>query len=525
MLKDLKILILVFFALFSIFAIFYLIKNISTQSLLAQISDFINREKNFENELLNLKGKISNLEEKVDAITEEISNLKNLKVVVGELETKSQKVEEENQKEKEDVKICQNFDGKPKLEIIFNEICWMGDEDSPANEWIELKNVSQREIDLAGWQILNKNQRIKIVFTNTKILPGEFLVLKRGDDFTGAIKNSDEALFLFDENCNLQDKVEATSTWPAGDNETKRTAERKEDLSWQTSQDSGGTPGKENSKGLIFVEEKEEKEKIEPKITLNYPSEIFSQKEFEVSLSVSDLNYDTYDVKISILKISEESEQKRTISEISLTGEEWQDSYRYLTNVFTGNSFSGKFKIRINQDFSGQAEIIAKIRQSLNKKIVVEFSKKIYVEKFQEIIQIPPEQQFSTETSTQPSEEVQPQINLSYDLALPVNKELLVLLSASNLKESTYDVKISIEVNDQILSEIFDERQNKWQSSYYYLKEVFSGNSFSGNFKLRIKSSENNFRGTANLIAKIRETGKTTTYLEFRGGINILEPE
>jgi len=42
------------------------------------------------------------------------------------------------------------------------------------------------EIDLSGWQILNKNQKLKFVFEEgTKILPNEILLLKRGDDFSG----------------------------------------------------------------------------------------------------------------------------------------------------------------------------------------------------------------------------------------------------------------------------------------------------------------------------------------------------
>jgi hypothetical protein len=275
----------------------------------------------------------------------------------------------------------------------------MGDEESPANEWIEIRNISEKEIDLEGWQILNKNQRLKIIFEEgTKISPKEILVLKRGDDFSGAIKNSDEALFLFDRNCNLEDEVLATSSWPAGDNFSKRTAERKEDLSWQTSQDPGGTPGKENSLGFVEIEKEEEKE---PKISLDFPKEIFANQEFKVSLSVLNLENETYDIKISILKISDESEQKRTISEISQTGEEWQNSYKYLSKVFSGTSFSGDFKLRISQkyqDFKGEAEILAKVRQSSNKKIVAELKDEIKIKGLE--IAITPESQTKEEISS-----------------------------------------------------------------------------------------------------------------------------
>jgi len=282
------------------------------------------------------------------------------------------------------------------------------------NEWIEIKNVSKEEIDLSGWQILNKNQKLKFVFEEgAKILPSEILLLKRGDDFSGAIKNSNEALFLFDKDCNLEDEVFATSSWPAGDNFSKRTAERKEDLSWQTSLDPGGTPGKENSSG--FVEIEKEKEEKEPKISLSFPKEVFANQEFKVSLSVSDLESGTYDIKISILKISDESEQKRTISEISLTGEEWQSSYKYLPKVFSGASFSGDFKLRISQkyqDFKGEAEILAKVRQSSNRKVAAEFKDKIKIKEI-EIAEKTPTEATPEETTseTQPLPETSSQVS------------------------------------------------------------------------------------------------------------------
>ncbi len=116
-----------------------------------------------------------------------------------------------------------------------------------------------------------------------------------------------------------------------------------------------------------------------------------------------------------------------------------------------------------------------------------------------------------------------PQITLNYSAENPVNKEIEAKLSVFNLKNAAYDVKISIE-KEGVLSEIYDEKQGKWQSSQYYLKELFSGTSFSGNFKLKIKNSENNFRGKADILTRIRETGKSS-YLEFRGKINITEPE
>ena len=195
-----------------------------------------------------------------------------------EKETKKKKKEKKEKKEKEkkekkkinkrEIKWCslenQTFPLSSKKEVIFNEIAWMGTKDSSSNEWIELKNLTGDKIDLTGWQIQNKNQKLKIIFPKIKIAPYGLLLLERTDDnsvpniksdliYKGVIKNSNETLFLFDKNCNLKDKVKANPSWLAGDNLSKRTMERKKDLTWQTSKNIGGTPKKENSSGYIKI--------------------------------------------------------------------------------------------------------------------------------------------------------------------------------------------------------------------------------------------------------------------------------
>ena len=396
----------------------------NTNLYLGQISSFLNAFKDLNSEVQNLKKEISNLKEELENERKERREIQEkflsfLENPIPKLESSKEKIEKP-----EEMIICQKKENDfARHRVIFNEICWMGDEESPASEWVEIKNISQEEIDLSGWQILNKNQKIKIIFEEgTKISPNEILILKRGDDFLGAIRNSDEALFLFDKNCNLEDEIFAEKNWPAGDNLSKRTMERKSDLSWQTSLNPGGTPGKENSSGFVESEEEEK----EPKISLSFPKEVFSNQEFKVSLLVSDLENETYDVKISILKISDESEQKKTISEISLIEEEWQSSYKYLTKVFSGTSFSGDFKLRISskyQDFEGQAEILAKVRQSDNKSVVAEFRDRIKIK----------EPEITVATSSQSIEETQPS-------SPPIPSNLLSNEFFENWSRGTFEV-------------------------------------------------------------------------------------
>lgn len=144
----------------------------------------------------------------------------------------------------------------PKGEVIIGEIAWMGTAVSYSDEWIELRNISVQNVDLAGWQLQNKNQKIRISFSASDNIgmQGVYLLERTGDDtipemsankiYTGSIANSNEALYLFDADCNIQDLAVAASKWPAGDNGTKQTMERLDNLGWANSKIGGGTPGK-----------------------------------------------------------------------------------------------------------------------------------------------------------------------------------------------------------------------------------------------------------------------------------------
>jgi hypothetical protein len=143
----------------------------------------------------------------------------------------------------------------------------MGTVTSSNNEWIELKNISNNPVDLTDWQLLDKDQNIKIVFPDrgpSSIPAKGFYLLERNNDdiipnipadliYTGSLNNNNEALYLFDPSCQLQDEIEIFSNWPFGDNDSKRTIERKGIFEWQTSNNIGGTPKIENSSGYVEI--------------------------------------------------------------------------------------------------------------------------------------------------------------------------------------------------------------------------------------------------------------------------------
>lgn len=152
--------------------------------------------------------------------------------------------------------------GGPDRRISFNEIAWMGGLSSANDEWVELKNNSGAEINLAGWQIKNQSEKIKIIFdADEKIVAGGFLLFERTDDnsvsnvvadkiYSGAFSNESEWLKLYDADCDLVDEVNASWGWGSfgGENATKKTLERNlNDFAWHTSVSSGGTPKAVNS--------------------------------------------------------------------------------------------------------------------------------------------------------------------------------------------------------------------------------------------------------------------------------------
>jgi len=145
-----------------------------------------------------------------------------------------------------------------RYRVLINEVAWMGNENSHNDEWIELKNIWGIPVKLEGWQLLDKDLQIKVVFTEEDIIPANgYYLLERTDDesapkaeadkiYTGVLSNSNEALYLFDADCRLEDEVAADPKWPAGDNSKKITMERFEVANWYSGI-AGGTPGKENS--------------------------------------------------------------------------------------------------------------------------------------------------------------------------------------------------------------------------------------------------------------------------------------
>ena len=151
----------------------------------------------------------------------------------------------------------------PKIssaQVIINEIAWMGTSISANDEWLELFNSSDQEIDITNWVLKSDDDTPKIILSGKIAAQGYFL-LERTDDqsvpqiianqiYNGGLGNNGENLKLTDSENVLIDQADcAANGWFAGDNTTKQTMEKTTDLSWQSSQNPGGTPKLVNSSG------------------------------------------------------------------------------------------------------------------------------------------------------------------------------------------------------------------------------------------------------------------------------------
>ena len=142
--------------------------------------------------------------------------------------------------------------------VIINEIAWMGSEASANYEWIELKNISGKTVSLSGWELHDKDGQIAIVLPGTiSLSPGNFLLLERNEEatdaasdvlYSGSLRNDEEGVELFDNECKPQDAAYANPKWEAGESSARKTMERDADGNgWHTSANAGGTPKKANS--------------------------------------------------------------------------------------------------------------------------------------------------------------------------------------------------------------------------------------------------------------------------------------
>lgn len=118
-------------------------------------------------------------------------------------------------------------------DVAISEVAWMGTVYSYNDEWIELYNNTDGDIDLTGW-VLRSTDGDPVVSLDGVIPANTHYLLERTDDtsvpgidadmiYTGILGNTGETLELVDASGLVMDTVD---TWHAGDNDLKASMER-----------------------------------------------------------------------------------------------------------------------------------------------------------------------------------------------------------------------------------------------------------------------------------------------------------
>jgi phosphatidylserine/phosphatidylglycerophosphate/cardiolipin synthase-like enzyme len=112
------------------------------------------------------------------------------------------------------------------LDVVINEIAWMGTTTSSSDEWIELYNNTAGPIDLTDWTLITADGSIAIVLSGA-VPAGGYLLLERTNDdsvpgvpadliYSGGLGNDGEDLVLRDGSSVVIDRVDCSAGWFSG---------------------------------------------------------------------------------------------------------------------------------------------------------------------------------------------------------------------------------------------------------------------------------------------------------------------
>ena len=150
--------------------------------------------------------------------------------------------------------VCQLEDLTPLTgEIIINEVMWMGSASSTSDEWIELRNTTDHDIDISNWNIIHGgagvNSHIEIPDGYSIKANGFFLIIRKKWDETKInltndldqdkgythvsgmnLFNGGESLILEDKDDNIIDTAWKYEKWPAGTNGMQKQSMERNDI-------------------------------------------------------------------------------------------------------------------------------------------------------------------------------------------------------------------------------------------------------------------------------------------------------
>ncbi|MFC1656088.1 lamin tail domain-containing protein [Patescibacteria group bacterium] len=148
--------------------------------------------------------------------------------------------------------------------VVINEITWMGSADSTTDEWIELYNTTDGDIDLTNWTIDDDNGDAIYTIASGTIPGNGYFLIEDVQEATSvnadaiiniSLGNTGDSLVLKDETAQTIDTVNSTGgAWFAGDNASKLTMERldpsangDDSANWSNNISGNGSTGRSGS--------------------------------------------------------------------------------------------------------------------------------------------------------------------------------------------------------------------------------------------------------------------------------------
>ncbi|MEA2020573.1 MAG: lamin tail domain-containing protein [Patescibacteria group bacterium] len=277
-------------------------------------------------------------------------------------------------------------------DVVINEIAWMGTRASYNDEWIELYNNANNDLNLDGWLLVAEDGSPEIEIAG-RIAAGGYFLLERTDDntvsdieadliYTGALGNGGEYLKLVDSGRQVVDEVDCSEGWFAGDNDLKLSMERiwpenagSSKINWMSNNskvtfgkdadgsDILGTPLHENSiYGAEYVGEEDEEREIE----FELPSSVRVDEPFTTTVRIKNFESDSF-YYVKILAAEDENfYNARTLSADEKKWLAWNAAWADFPQLETDSSGDANFEVlaRIKKESSpGEFKIKVRLRK------------------------------------------------------------------------------------------------------------------------------------------------------------------
>lgn len=260
-----------------------------------------------------------------------------------------------------------------RADVLINEIAWLGTAESQYNEWVELYNNGNEEVDLSGWSLWEQDEsgiQTKIISLTKKILPQNYYLVVRitgsaGNPFSnfddeGFFKgngflNTGENVILKDSSSNEVDAVMALGQWESSTRDG-RTMQKK-DGSWIMAQ---GTPKSQNAIESIL----ENNENSDPDTSSSTPGGFVNLSSHSSQSDLSDYEEDEIKIgagrpRLASVKtpIEFKVESEGTLSGLLMWS--FGDGTSAIgANVWHKYEFPGQYNVVLN--FSGEKEAVSR---------------------------------------------------------------------------------------------------------------------------------------------------------------------